>query len=120
MKHLDRFALELDLVSKCYSDLLASESVPETSKVPFTEEEIVRLWSMAGEPWVDSVLVFLYTGFRISELLAVRCEDVDLKQKTIKGGTKTSAGKNRLVPIHPRILPLVVARLGGAYLFEYN
>jgi len=108
------------VVSKCYSELLISDPIPETSKKPFGEDEITRLWDMAGTPWIDSVLVFLYTGFRISELLAVRCEDVDLKQRTIKGGTKTKAGKNRLVPIHPRILPLVKQHMDGEYLFEHN
>lgn len=120
LKHLDSFAMELDLTGKRYSDLLTSESVPETSKKPFTEDEIARLWAMTGELWVDSVLVFLYTGFRISELLNIRCKDVDLRENTIKGGTKTSAGKNRIVPIHPRILPLVTARMGGEFLFEHN
>ena len=30
--HLDRFALELDVVSRCYSDLLTSDPVPPTSR----------------------------------------------------------------------------------------
>jgi integrase len=118
LRHLDKFALEMDVVSKCYSGLITSERIPETSKVPFTDDEINKLWEAQAEPWVDSVLVFLYTGFRISELLAVRCADVDLKQRTIKGGTKTTAGKNRIVPIHPRIVPLIQKRMGGEFLFE--
>jgi integrase len=120
LRHLDRFALELDVVSKCYAGLLTSEPAPETTKTPFTEDEIARLWGLQAAPWVDSVLVYLYTGFRLSELLAVKCEDVDLQQRTIKGGAKTKAGKNRLVPIHTRILPLVQARMGGEFLFEHN
>jgi integrase len=67
--HLDRFAFEMDIIDKCYSDLLTCASTPETSKQPFTDDEIDRLWEIADEPWVDSVLLFLYTGFRISVLL---------------------------------------------------
>ncbi len=120
--HLDRFALELDVVNRCYSDLLTSEPIPETSKRPFTEDEITALWNISGEPWVDSVLTFLYTGFRISELLDIRTANVDLNAMIIKGGTKTKAGKDRLVPIHSRITSIVKARLleGGEYLFTYN
>jgi integrase len=60
---------------------------------------------------------FFRTGFRISELLDIT-ENVDLKQSTIKGGAKTKAGKNRLVPIHSKILELIKARLkhSGEYL----
>lgn len=120
--HLDRFALELDLVNRCYSELLTSEPIPETTKVPFTDNEINALWKISGEPWIDSILVFLYTGFRISELLDVRSENVDLDAGTIKGGTKTRAGKDRIVPIHSLIAPLVATRLltGGEYLFTHN
>ncbi|MDR1465402.1 MAG: site-specific integrase [Oscillospiraceae bacterium] len=118
--HLDRFALELDVITTMYSDLVTSEPVPETSKVPFTEDEINRLWDLQDTPWADSVLIYLYTGFRLSELLAVKCADVDLAQSTIKGGVKTKAGRDRIVPIHPRILPLVTSRMGGSYLLEYD
>jgi integrase len=117
--HLDRFALEMDLITRCYSDLVTAEGIPETSKQPFTHEETSRLWQISGEPWVDSVLVFLYTGFRIAELLDLRTADVDLGAGTIKGGRKTKAGKNRLVPIHPKIAEFVRRRVleGGEYLF---
>jgi len=120
--HLDRFALELDIVSRCYSALLTAAPAPETSKLPFTNAEVARLWDIQHEPWVDSVLVFLYTGFRISELLNLRTENVDLTAETITGGTKTKAGKNRIIPVHSKILFHVRRRVsdGGEYLFMFN
>ena len=122
LRHLDKFALELDIVTRCYSDLLISEPIPDTNKIPFTEEAINKLWSIEGVPWVDSVLAFLYTGFRISELLDLRTSNVNLDEGTLKGGTKTRAGKDRLVPIHSKILPLIQKRIegGGEYLFGDN
>jgi integrase len=120
--HLDDFALELDIIKTRYSELVTSEPIPETDKKPFTEEEIKALWKISGEPWVDSVLTFLYTGFRISELLDIRTENVNLTEGTIKGGTKTRAGKDRVIPIHSLILPFITAwaNQGGEYLFTYN
>lgn len=120
--HLDKFALEMDIITRCYSDLLTTVAAPPTSRTPFTDQEIKMLWDHAGEPWVDSVLIFLYSGWRISELLALRPEDVDLEAGTMKGGTKTAAGKNRIVPIHSRIRQLVEARLaeGGPRLISYQ
>lgn len=121
--HLDRFAMELDIISKCCSDLLTSDPIPETSKEIFTDEEVSRLWENEKLEWVDSVLFFLYTGFRISEMIALKTEAVDLEAQTITGGTKTAAGKNRIVPIHSKIQHIVQKRVEqskSGYLFEYN
>lgn len=109
--HLDRFALELDISSSRYSELLTSDPTPETSRLPFTSEEIARLWEHQSDPWIDTVLIFIYSGWRISELLALTPEDIDLGAGTMTGGTKTKAGKGRVVPIHPRIRPFIETRL---------
>ncbi|MDR1209715.1 MAG: tyrosine-type recombinase/integrase, partial [Clostridiales bacterium] len=52
----------------------------------------------------------------------VKTSNVDLDARTIKGGTKTKAGKDRLVPIHSKIAPLVKARHdeGGEYLLTHD
>lgn len=119
--HLDKLALELDIVNKCYSDLLTSESVPETSRTRFTDEEIKRLWQYyrtGKEKWSDVPLILIYSGFRIKELLLLKVSDVNLEEGTFKGGIKTKAGKNRIVPIHSLIRPLVQRRIeqGNEYL----
>ncbi len=121
--HLDKFAMELDVISKCYSDLITSAPIPETTKQIFTDEEVLRLWENRNLPWVDSVLFFLYTGFRISEMLDLKISNIDLQAETMTGGTKTEAGKNRIVPIHSKIRPIVEKRLKqskSGYLFEYE
>ena len=121
--HLDRFALELDIISKRCSDLLTSDPIPETTKEIFTDEEVSRLWENQNFPWVDSILFFLYTGFRISEMIDLRTETVNLQEWTLTGGTKTAAGKNRLIPIHSKIQSIVQKRFEqskSGYLFEYN
>jgi integrase len=120
--HLDRFAFELDLIDKCYSQLVTTAPTPDTEKVPFTDDEVNRIWQLQDEPWMDTVLIFLYTGFRISELLALRSENVDLDAGTMKGGTKSAAGKNRIVPIHSRLARIVQNRLseGSEYLLSYR
>ena len=99
------------MITRCYSELLTSDPIPETSRQRFSDEEIAKLWEHQAEPWVDTVLIFIYSGWRISELLALTPADVDLQAGTMTGGTKTKAGKNRIVPIHSKIRPLVEARL---------
>lgn len=121
--HLDRFAMELDIIMKRNSDLLTSDPIPETTKEIFTDEEVSRLWENRNLPWVDSILFFLYTGFRISEMLSLRTANVDLKEWTMRGGVKTEAGKNRLVPVHSKIKYIVQRRFEqskSGYLFEYK
>lgn len=121
--HLDRFAMELDVISKCCSDLLTSAPIPETSKEIFTDEEVSRLWENQSMPWVDSVLFFLYTGFRISEMIDLKTANIDLAAQTMTGGTKTAAGKNRLVPIHSKLQTIVQTHFKASkagYLFEYD
>ena len=122
-KHLDALALEMDIVGKQYSALLESESVPDTSRKVFSDDEVARLWAHKDLPWADSALFFLYTGFRISEALGMRIDAVDFEQQIMTGGVKTAAGKNRVVPIHSKILHIVEARAAASksrYLFEYN
>lgn len=121
--HLDRFAMELDIISKCYSSLLTSAPIPETAKQIFTDEEVNRLWQNQSIDYVDSVLFLLYTGFRISEMFDLKVENIDIKNQTMIGGIKTEAGKNRIVPIHSKILHIVQNRLKqskSGYLFECN
>ena len=105
--HLDRFAFELDIIDKMYSQLITCEQTPETKREPFTPEQVEALWKIKDEPWVNTVLIFIYTGFRINELLGMRTDQVDMEGKYFKAGSKSVSGKNRIVPIHPRIEPFV-------------
>lgn len=77
----------------------------------FTDKEIQLLWNSVGViNNVDIILIYIYTGMRPQELLEVESENVHLDEKYLVGGMKTEAGKNRIVPIHDAILPLVEAR----------
>ena len=122
-RHLDRFAFECDIIEKMYSQIVTtSTEAPETTRSPFTPEQIAALWDIQDQPYVDTVLVFIYTGFRLTELLDMKTEQVDLEQRTFKGGIKTTAGKGRIVPIHPRIYPFVEnwVRQGHKYLILFD
>lgn len=120
--HLDRFATELDVIQKMYSPLITAEAIPETSKQPFTDEEVNAIWAIQDHEWVDSVLVFLYGGWRIGELLTLETANVNLTDWTIQGGIKTRAGKGRIVPIHSKIQSIVERRMaqGHKYLFALD
>ena len=104
-----KYALKHEIVDKDYASLCDNiKREPATIKrVPFSQKEINTLWNNTDFPFVNMVLIGIYTGFRPQELAILKISDIDFKNNTIKGGLKTDAGKNRLVPIHPLILDLV-------------
>ena len=113
---LDAFAYDNDIIVKAYSaNLSVPEATPKEGKL-FTKDEIVKVWSDGD----DVCRFLLFTGMRISEALELTPDDVDLQEQTILCGMKTSAGKNRIVPIHPMIRGLVERRMAGKYLFPHD
>lgn len=120
--HLDRFAFECDIIDKMYSSITSAPPIPETSREPFTDAQVTALWKIKDEPWVNTVLIFIYTGFRLNELLGMKTEQLNMKEKYFLGGIKTAAGKGRIVPIHKRIEPLVkeLVDQGTPYLISYQ
>lgn len=88
-------------------------SQPKTGKkVPFTEEEIRKFWQLSEtDDYYELILILIYTGLRVSELLEMKQEDVHGDHMI--GGTKTEAGKNRIIPLHSRIRPFIEKRMDG-------
>ena len=56
------------------------------------------------------ILIQCYSGWRPKELFQLTIDNIDFKQNIMTGGVKTKAGKNRIVPIHHKILPLLKER----------
>lgn len=78
----------------------------------FSESEIKVLWdNLYIINNIDIVLIYIYTGLRPVELLEIKSEDVHLEEKYMIGGVKTEAGKDRIIPLHDNIIPLVERRL---------
>lgn len=113
-RHLDKTAIEYEVIEKGYSELVQSYSVESSNRTPFTEDEIKRVWENKDAPDMDIVLIYLYTGFRRDELAQIKLSDIDLENWFMTGGLKTKAGRNRRVPIHKRIRPIVEKRAEAA------
>lgn len=78
-------------------------------KEAFTDLEIKAIEKAAadGMEWADTIMILLYTGMRISEMMLLTKFSIDTKERIITGGIKTDAGKDRIVPIHPKILSYI-------------
>ena len=112
-----KFALENDIVQKDHSQFTRiTKPEDDTPGVPFTKEEIRLLWENVDKvPFVDTVLIYIYSGWRCMELLTMPIADIDIENWTFKGGMKTESSKNRIVPIHTLIRPYVANRLSEGH-----
>lgn len=101
------YCMKNEIVKKDLSQYLTKPKIETSEKIPFSAEEIEILWDNVNHPFVDDVLILIYSGWRASEYAGLQTEDIDLENMTMKGGIKTDAGKGRIVPIHHKILPLI-------------
>ncbi len=108
-----KYAIKNDIVDKNYAEFLEiSEKIEKTGAV-FTPEEIELLWSKKDDDWVQLILILIYTGMRIGELLAIKVDDIHFDHNYIIGGNKTEAGIDRVIPLHDKIVPFVKNQIEG-------
>ena len=117
------YALENDIVEKDYSQYIKLEKKKETKeKSPFSPAEIQTMWDKVGTvDYADLIVMLLYTGMRIGELLDMKIENIHLAERYMVGGNKTENGKDRTIPLHQKIIPLIQSRMEksrNGYLFE--
>ena len=126
------YAEEHELVDKNYArtfkladDIIKDIEEEKKDHIDFTNEEMQKLWNnLYDVDYVDVLLIQCYSGWRPQELGLLKIENVDLDNWFITGGMKTDAGKDRVVPVHPKIRSLVKYRyqeaqkLGSEYLIN--
>lgn len=102
-------AIKRDIIQINYASRTDIPKIPKTQNphVPFTREEIKSLWEHIDDKFVPCVLILIYTGMRESELINMQTANVHIDGGYMVGGSKTDAGKNRIIPIHHKILPLI-------------
>ena len=115
---LDRYAYDQDIISKCYSANLTVTQTETRKRNLFTPAEIRDIEAHQGSPYEETMFL-LYTGCRVHEMLTLKCDDIDLEARTLVLGSKTEAGKNRVVPIHRKLEPIIRKNPGGVYLFDH-
>lgn len=110
---LFKFAQENDLVTKDYSKFVEiGKNNSKSSREPFSSKEIKKLWEHVEKvEFIETILIMIYTGLRPGELIAIENENIDIEKRIMKGGMKTDAGKDRLIPINKKILPFIKKRM---------
>lgn len=98
-----------------------AEFKQSTKHYPFTVDEVKKLQSVDTSE-AHILLIYIYTGLRAGELLHISRDNIHIDEKCdddgterlisyIVTGSKTAAGKNRIVPIHNEIKQFVIDEL---------
>ena len=108
------YAVEYEIVDHNYARDFKIEKIDKSKQTgtgahnTFSDEELDVIWTHSGENmWIDMLLIQCYSGWRPTELCGLRKTDIDLVTGCMSGGSKTEAGRNRQVPIHSKIRPII-------------
>lgn len=106
-----KYARMNDFVKSDFSGLLfIGKNKPVRPHKCMTRQQINRLWA-CQEPGADTVLILIYTGLRIFELLRLEKKDVNIKKRYFSIlKSKTQSGL-RSIPIHSLIFSFFVERM---------
>lgn len=95
---------------------------PTIKRRVFTRQQINKLWAIDAS-YSRMILILLYTGLRIGELLNLRRQDINRRSSyLIVRHAKTKTGEGRIIPLHHRITPLIeqVYNAADNYLFPIS
>lgn len=99
-------------------DLSKKGNPNQVARSIFTQEEIDNLWEHSDSFECQCVLILIYTGVRVSELLELTEDNVHLSEQYFEiKSAKTKAGI-RTVPIADKILPFMEAFPLGKYDYQ--
>ncbi len=104
---VEKYAIQYDVINKNYAEFVEIPDIESKQRESFTEEQIAILEDAAERNFMYSriIVILIYTGWRIGELLEMTIEDYNPSELTLIGGKKTKAGKNRTVPVELKIKP---------------
>ena len=108
------YAMKNDICNKDYSEFVdiikyKDRNPNKRDRDKFTKEDIDRLWKQKDDKYYQIVLMLIYTGVRISELLELKKENVFLNEQYFDVLSSKTENGIRKVPIADKILPFFKA-----------
>lgn len=104
------YALKHELTTKDYSafvDILKykDRNPNKADRNRFTKDEIDKIWSMKDDKYYQIILMLIYNGVRISELLDLKKKNVHLDEQYFDVIDSKTDNGIRKVPIADKMLP---------------
>lgn len=91
-----------------YLDISKPGNPNQRNRQPFTHDEIDLVWKMKdANTYISVVLIMIYTGVRIGELLDLKKEDVHLDERWFYVRESKTVSGIREVPISEKIVPML-------------
>jgi integrase len=103
-------------------EILKDQRKRRTERKPFTDSDLAKIWKEINskkkpdQGLSDLFLFAIYTGCRIEEICNFKSDDI---RQTLEGRyyievtvSKTDKGRNRYVPLHHNLIPLIEGRNG--------
>ena len=104
---LFEIAVNDDIIKTNYARAIKLPKARKAKKETFTDLEIRKIEQLAasGDVWAGTIMILIYTGMRVGEMVQLTRFNVDIDRWIITGGIKTDAGRDRVVPVHTKIKP---------------
>lgn len=116
LNQMSKYCLQYDIIEKDYSKFIKiTKDDDDEHGMPFTRDEVALLWTHKDIPFVDTILIYIYSGWRLNELAEMPLSDIDLDNRTYFGGLKTRISRERTVPIHSKIYEMVERRYRAGF-----
>ena len=103
-------------------DVIPSRRNDSRHQRPITEQEFIRLYQAAPEPWHTAVLIAWHTGLRERDVAALRWDQIRDGTILTTPGKTARFGRSVQIPVHPQLaaaldeLPHVSEFVLGAWL----
>jgi site-specific recombinase XerD len=113
---LCKYAMKNNIIHENWAELLDLPKDESSVKDCFNELEQKKIENaafglngVAKIPFADCILFLNYTGLRITEFCRLNKFSIHRQGKScaLYGGIKTEAGKNKIVPVHHKVQPIL-------------
>ena len=121
--NMDEIALKNEIITTGYAKFINFTSTAKKSKKSiFTRDEILAVKEAPDGLVKDILLICLYSGLRISEVLSLYNKNIFLDKDYAIGGLKTKSGIDREIPLHPLIKTIILKyyNINNEFLFHKN
>lgn len=105
---LYNYAMKYEICNKDYSEYIdiakhKEKNPNKTNRTPFSKEEIELLWVQKNNEFVQIVLMLIYSGVRVSELLDLKRENVNIEEHCFDVVASKTDNGIRKVPIADKV-----------------
>lgn len=115
---LYKYAIPRHQATMNLAEYLHTGDNDKSTRPAFSHDQIELIHDQIGvTPYADMVYVLIYTGFRPAELFSLTKDSYH--DGILTGGIKTEAGKDRAVPVSPKIRSIIEQRVSACHGFLF-